>query len=65
MQGRKVAPLPRRAGRALRRHLARDVLDHGEEAYTEGDGAILVKPKEVPLAQGATNVVPVGTGGRL
>ena len=42
-----------------------DVLDHGEEAYTEGDGAILVKPKEVPLAQGATNVVPVGTGGRL
>ena len=42
-----------------------DVLDHGEEAYTEGDGAILVKPKEMPLAQSAANVVPVGTGGRL
>lgn len=42
-----------------------DVSDHGEEAYTEGDGAILVKPKEAPLAQSSANVVPVGTGGRL
>ena len=26
--------------------LGLDVSDHGEEAYTHGDGAILVKPKE-------------------
>ena len=33
-----------------------DVSDHGEEAYTHGDGAILVKPKVKPMSQGATDV---------
>ena len=38
-----VMPL-RIAGRDEK--LGLDVSDHGEEAYTHGDGAILVKPKE-------------------
>lgn len=42
-----------------------DVSDHGEEAYTHGDGAILVKPKEPAMAQSATDAVPVGSGGGL
>ncbi len=45
--------------------LGMDVSDHGEEAYTHGDGAILVKPKDVPVAQSSTDVVPVQTGGGL
>jgi len=32
--------------------LGLDVTDHGEEAYTHGDGAILVKPKEFSMAGG-------------
>ena len=28
--------------------LGLDVADHGEEAYTHGDGAILVKPRDNP-----------------
>jgi Amt family ammonium transporter len=40
-----------------------DVADHGEEAYTHGDGAILVKPKENPAAQSATGAVAVQSGG--
>jgi Amt family ammonium transporter len=39
--------------------LGMDVSDHGEEAYTHGDGAILVTPKETMLSQSAANVVPV------
>jgi Amt family ammonium transporter len=44
--------------------LGLDVSDHGEEAYTHGDGAILVTPRETALAQNAPNVIPVH-GGRL
>ena len=33
-----------------------DVTDHGEEAYTHGDGAILVKPKESSLTHGVADV---------
>ena len=32
--------------------LGLDVTDHGEEAYTHGDGAILVKPKEFSMTGG-------------
>jgi Amt family ammonium transporter len=42
--------------------LGMDVSDHGEEAYTHGDGAILVTPRETALSQSAPNVVPVQTG---
>ena len=42
-----------------------DVTDHGEEAYTHGDGAILVKPKESSMAHGVAEVVAVEGGGRL
>jgi Amt family ammonium transporter len=42
-----------------------DVTDHGEEAYTHGDGAILVKPKESSIAHGVADVVAVQGGGRL
>jgi Amt family ammonium transporter len=45
--------------------LGLDVSDHGEEAYTHGDGAILVTPRETALAQNAPNVIPVQSGGRL
>lgn len=41
-----------------------DVTDHGEEAYTHGDGAILVKPKERALALAAVDVIAVRDGGR-
>jgi Amt family ammonium transporter len=36
-----------------------DVTEHGEEAYTGGDGAILVQPGESPYARAATDVVAV------
>jgi len=43
--------------------LGLDVAGHGEEAYTHGDGAILVKPKENPAAQSATDAIAVQSGG--
>ena len=43
--------------------LGLDVSDHGEEAYTHGDGAILVKPKESAATQAATDAIPVQTRG--
>jgi Amt family ammonium transporter len=45
--------------------LGLDVSDHGEEAYTHGDGAILVKPRQPALAQSAADVVAVSGGGGL
>ena len=45
--------------------LGLDVSDHGEEAYTHGDGAILVKPKDRPVSQAATDIVAVSGGGGL
>jgi Amt family ammonium transporter len=42
-----------------------DVTDHGEEAYTHGDGAILVKPKQLAVTHVAADVVAVQDGGRL
>jgi Amt family ammonium transporter len=42
-----------------------DVTEHGEEAYTAGDGAILVSPKELSMARGAVDVVTAESGGRL
>ena len=42
-----------------------DVTEHGEEAYTDGDGAILVPAKDPSLSAAAANVVPVQSGGRL
>ena len=55
-----VMPL-RISGRDER--LGLDVSDHGEEAYTHGDGAILVKPKETTAAQSASDVIAVQSGG--
>ena len=43
--------------------LGLDVADHGEEAYTHGDGAILVKPRETPAAHTATGAIAVQSGG--
>jgi len=40
-----------------------DVKEHGEEAYTGGDGAILVKPKEAFVAQTAADAIAVQDGG--
>jgi Amt family ammonium transporter len=45
--------------------LGLDVSDHGEEAYTHGDGAILVKPKVTAMSQSATDVVTVPGGNSL
>jgi ammonium transporter, Amt family len=45
--------------------LGLDVSDHGEEAYTHGDGAILVKPREGKLAMSAVDVVAVESRGGL
>jgi ammonium transporter, Amt family len=45
--------------------LGLDVSDHGEEAYTHGDGAILVKPKALAAAQSATDAIAVQSGGGL
>jgi Amt family ammonium transporter len=39
--------------------LGLDVSDHGEEAYTHGDGAILVKPRAGALAMSAVDVIAV------
>ncbi len=44
--------------------LGLDVTDHGEEAYTHGDGAILVKPKQSAIAHAAVDVVAVQDGGQ-
>ena len=41
-----------------------DVNDHGEEAYTAGDGAILISPNDGSLAKGRS-VVAVAEGGGL
>ncbi len=41
-----------------------DVNDHGEEAYTAGDGAILISPNDSPLASGRA-AVAVAEGGGL
>jgi Amt family ammonium transporter len=43
--------------------LGLDVSDHGEEAYTHGDGAILVKPKALLASPAAADVVAVQSGG--
>ena len=43
--------------------LGLDVSDHGEEAYTHGDGAILVKPKETALSESASDAIPVQSRG--
>jgi Amt family ammonium transporter len=41
-----------------------DVNDHGEEAYTAGDGAILISPNDGSLTKNRT-VIAVAEGGRL
>jgi Amt family ammonium transporter len=41
-----------------------DVTEHGEEAYTAGDGAILVSPNDPSYARRALEVVAVQEGGR-
>ena len=41
-----------------------DVNDHGEEAYTAGDGAILISPKNAALSTGRS-AIAVAEGGRL
>jgi Amt family ammonium transporter len=41
-----------------------DVTEHGEEAYTHGDGAILVKPRPLATPYGV-NAVVLDDGGRL
>jgi Amt family ammonium transporter len=45
--------------------LGLDVSDHGEEAYTHGDGAILVTPKSSAVPRGAVDVVAIEGGGGL
>jgi Amt family ammonium transporter len=40
-----------------------DVMEHGEEAYTEGDGAILISPSDTPLARVA-DPITTADGGR-
>ncbi|MEO7133128.1 MAG: ammonia channel protein, partial [Vicinamibacterales bacterium] len=45
--------------------LGLDVSDHGEEAYTHGDGAILVKPREGAIAMSAVDAVAVESRGGL
>jgi ammonium transporter, Amt family len=42
-----------------------DVTEHGEEAYTGGDGAILVSPNDTSYARGRTNAVAMSGGSRL
>ena len=42
-----------------------DVTEHGEEAYTGGDGAILVSPGDSSFARRAVEVVAVQSGGQL
>jgi len=42
-----------------------DVTEHGEEAYTEGDGAILVSPDDAAYARRTATTLAVGDGGNL
>jgi Amt family ammonium transporter len=42
-----------------------DVTEHGEEAYTGGDGAILVSPNDSSYAQRTADVMVTQGGGRL
>ena len=42
-----------------------DVTEHGEEAYTAGDGAILVSPKDSLIGQRTVKVLPAHGGGGL
>lgn len=42
-----------------------DVTEHGEEAYTGGDGAILVSPKDSSFARQMAESVALSNGGRL
>jgi ammonium transporter, Amt family len=56
-----VAPL--RIGRRVE-GVGLDVTEHGEEAYTTGDGAILVNPAEATLAR-RSDPVMAGSGGAL
>jgi Amt family ammonium transporter len=42
-----------------------DVTEHGEEAYTEGDGAILVSPDDRSYAHRTAAAVAIGDGGHL
>jgi Amt family ammonium transporter len=41
-----------------------DVTEHGEEAYTGGDGAILVSPRDSYVSRTAPDVIPIQDGGR-
>jgi len=45
--------------------LGLDVSDHGEEAYTHGDGAILVKPREGTLAMSRVDAIAIQSRGGL
>ena len=45
--------------------LGLDVSDHGEEAYTHGDGAILVKPRDGSIAMSAVDAVAIESRGGL
>jgi Amt family ammonium transporter len=45
--------------------LGLDVSDHGEEAYTHGDGAILVKPRERAVAMSAVDAIAAESRGGL
>ena len=42
-----------------------DVTQHGEEAYTHGDGAILVTPRQPAPVRGAIDAVAIQNGGGL
>ncbi len=42
-----------------------DVTEHGEEAYTGGDGAILVSPNDSSFARRAAGGIAIQDGGRL
>ena len=42
-----------------------DVTEHGEEAYTGGDGAILVSPRDSSFARQMAESVALSNGGRL
>ena len=42
-----------------------DVTEHGEEAYTAGDGAILVSPNDAAPARSRVDVAAMAQGGRL
>ncbi len=48
-----------------REKLGLDVCDHGEEAYTHGDGAILVKPRAGAMAMSTADVVAIESRGGL